>query len=229
MGNFMTNQINANRRTSALVLALAFLAGVVLAGSKPAAAQNATSPTYVIRFDHWSDADERDFGEFLAGIGRSPCTTVNACLHDPGNPFQASDPSNVDFRSDCANLPYVLRAYFAWKRGLPLSYVSSVSPLGGASDDRYSPNGNRVTARTDVLTGSTTGYALLNKLLGATSSATYRIGPHADTPPLPDFYPAAIDARAIHPGTVIYDPNWHLALIFSVERDGRVQYIDSHP
>ncbi len=123
----------------------------------------------------------------------------------------------------------MLRAYFAWKRGLPFSYESGVAPLGGASDDRYSPNGNRVTARTDVLSGSTSGYALLNKLLGATSSASYRIGPDIDGPLPPDFYPAAIDAAAIHPGTVIYDPNGHLALVFHVESDGRIQYIDAHP
>ena len=218
---------NSTRLTGALVLAFG-LSTTALTASGPAAAQN-TGGTYVIRFDHWTDADERDFGEFLGGIGRSGCTTVNACLHDPSNPFHASDPPNIYFRSDCANLPYVLRAYFAWKRGLPFSYESGVAPLGGASDDRYSPNGNRVTARTDVLTGSTSGYALLNKLLGASSSASYRIGPHADSPPLPDFYSAAIDAKAVHPGTVIYDPNGHLALIFSVERDGRIEYIDSHP
>jgi formylglycine-generating enzyme required for sulfatase activity len=220
--------MNPIRHPGAFALVLALAAVAAFGGGGPAAAQS-SGATYVIRFDHWTDADERDFGEFLAGIGRSGCTTVNACLHDPSNPFQASDPPNVFFRSDCANLPYVLRAYFAWKRGLPFSYQSGVSPLGGAADDRYSPNGNRVTARTDVLTGSTTGYALLNKLLGATSSASYRIGPHTDTPPLPDFYPAAIDAKAIRPGTVIYDPNGHLALIFSVERDGRIQFIDSHP
>ncbi|HEX3431062.1 MAG TPA: formylglycine-generating enzyme family protein [Rhizomicrobium sp.] len=220
--------MNSIRYSGAFVLVLG-LFGAAFAGAMPTAAQTASGATYVIRFDHWTDADERDFGEFLAGIGRSGCTTVNACLHDPSNPFQASDPPNVYFRSDCANLPYVLRAYFAWKRGLPFSYESGVAPLGGAADDRYSPNGNRVTARTDVLTGSTTGYALLNKLLAVTSSASYRIGPHADTPPLPDFYSAAIDAKAIHPGTVIYDPNGHLALVFNVERDGRIEYIDSHP
>jgi len=223
----MARPVNSTSHAGAFALALALLAAAAFTG--PAAAQNASGSTYVIRFDQWTDADERDFGEFLAGIGKSGCTTVNACLHDPSNPFQASDPPNVYFRSDCANLPYVLRAYFAWKRGLPFSYETGVAPLGGAADDRYSPNGNRVTARTDVLTGSTSGYALLGKLLGATSSASYRIGPHADAPPLPDFYPAAIDAKAIHPGTVIYDPNGHLALIFSVERDGRIQYIDSHP
>src|SRR5204863_8005208 len=139
----MTSLMHSTRHSGALVLALALFVGALIP-SCPATAQDnrpSSGATYVIRFDHWTDADERGFGEFLAGIGRSGCTTVNACLHDPSNPFQASDPPNVFFRSDCANLPYVLRAYFAWKRGLPFSYESGVAPLGGAADDRYSPNG----------------------------------------------------------------------------------------
>ena len=52
--------------------------------------------------------------------------------------------AGCDFRSDCADLPYVLRFYYAWKRGLPFSYVSDVSPRGRTRDIRYSPKGNRV-------------------------------------------------------------------------------------
>src|SRR5579862_5386127 len=120
----MASHMNSKRRAGALALVLALAAGGLVVTGNRATAQNASSPTYVIRFDHWTDADERDYGEFLAGIGRSGCTTANACLRDPSNPFQASDPPNIYFRSDCANLPYVLRAYFAWKRGLPFSYVT---------------------------------------------------------------------------------------------------------
>ncbi len=86
-----------------------FLAALAaaLAASGSAAAQGLhrttdATATYVVRFDHWTDADERDFGEFITAIGNSGCTTVNACLHDPGNPFQASDAPSVYFRSDCA-------------------------------------------------------------------------------------------------------------------------------
>ena len=67
--------MNPTRHPGAFVLALALFAAAALLDT-PVAAQNASSGTYVVRFDHWSDADERDFGEFLAGIGRSGCTTV---------------------------------------------------------------------------------------------------------------------------------------------------------
>ncbi len=187
------------------------------------------SALVVNRFDHWSEADERGYGEFIASIGDSGCHTVNACLHGPGNPFRASDPEGVYFHADCADLPYFLRAYYAWKRGLPFSYESVVSPRGRGRDIRYTASGNEVAERTDVISGSATGYALLETLRDTISSATFRIRPDIETPLKPDHYSPAIDAKSIRPGTVIYDPNGHLAIVFKVEADGRLQYIDAHP
>ena len=208
------------------------LAGALFLGSgvaSEAVAQSQGAGNYVVRFDHWTDTDERDYGEFLQAMGDSGCTTVDACLKGSWNPFHASDPPNITFKSDCANLPYVLRAYFAWKRGLPFSYERSVAPVGGATDTRYSPNGNRVTGRTDVITGSTSGYTLMNALLAATSSASYRFHPDMDGPIPPDFYSVALQAKSIRPGTNIYDPNGHVAVVTRVEGDGRVHFIDAHP
>lgn len=184
---------------------------------------------YVVRYDHWTEADERDFGEFVQGIANSHCNTVDNCLRGPGNPFRASDPVTLHFRSDCADLPYYLRAYFAWKRGLPFAYKSAVEPLGQTHDIRYTARGNEVTERHDVLTNSTTGPALLDMVRDVVSSAMYRIHPDLDTPLPPDHYSVALDPKAIRPGTIIYDPNGHLATIYRVEPDGRALYIDAHP
>jgi hypothetical protein len=183
----------------------------------------------VIRYDRWRAADERAYGEFITAIGTSGCRTVDACLHDPANPFRASDPPGIAFRSDCADLPYVLRAYFAWKRGLPFSYESEVSPRGHTRDIRYTANGNQVVARSDVLTDSMSGYALLEAVRDAVSSASYRIGPDLEDPMEPDLYSPAITAKSIHPGTMIYDPNGHVAIVYRVDPDGRINYIDAHP
>ena len=59
---------------------------------------------YVVRSDHWSDADERDYSRFIAEIGDTGCHTVDACLHNVRNPFHGTDPAGVYFRSDCADL-----------------------------------------------------------------------------------------------------------------------------
>jgi len=183
---------------------------------------------YHIRRAAWSAADERDYGAFIAAIGASGCRTVDGCLHDRANPFRASDPPQVEFRSDCADLPYVLRFYYAWHRGLPFSYVSEVSPRGRTSDIRYTARGNKVEERIDVEDG-VHALAVLDRLRDAVSSATYRIAPDLEEPQESDFYSPALTPRAIHPGTVIYDPNGHLAIVWRIEADGRIRYIDAHP
>lgn len=184
---------------------------------------------FSIRRLSWTDADERAYGEFVAALGNADCRTVDACLKSAANPFRASDPAGLTFRADCADLPYFLRAYFAWKQGLPFAYTSAVSPLGRTRDIRYSAQGNAVAARTDVLSGSMTGPALLARLRDSISSAMYRIHPARETPLPPDHYSASLDSKSIRPGTVIYDPNGHLAVVYRVESDGRIQFIDAHP
>ena len=178
-----------------------------------------------IRSETWTQADERGYGEFIAAIGQSNCRTVDGCLRNPANPFRASDPEGVGFVSDCADLPYVLRFYYAWKRGLPFSYVSDVSPRVRSRDIRYSPQGNVVEAHRDVLTGQD-ALGVMGRLRDEISSATYRIHPLLDGN---DLYSPAVAPGAIRPGTVIYDPNGHLAVIWKIESDGRIRYIDSHP
>jgi len=199
----------------------------------PVAAPAATAPSlesiYVVRFDRWTPADERGFGEFLTSIGDSACRTVDSCLHGPGNPFRASDPEGIYFRSDCADLPYVLRFYYAWKHGLPFAYVSVVEPRGHTRDIRYTARGNAVAERMTVAGGEQSGYAVIDTLRETISSATFRIHPDLEEPLEQDFYSPVIAPGSIRPGTVIYDPNGHLATVYRVDPDGRIHYLDAHP
>jgi hypothetical protein len=187
------------------------------------------SALYVIRSDHWSDADERGYQQFVQAIGESDCDTLDSCLHGDANPFRASDPPDAKFASDCAQLPYILRFYYAWKRGLPFSYVSEVAPRGtGGGDIRTSRHGNVVTARTDVPGGVTSGAKIIERIRAAVSSASYRLHPDSDAPLEQDFYSPALDPKSIVPGTVIYDPAGHLAIVYRVDPDGRVHFFDAH-
>ena len=120
--------------------------------------------TYIVRQDRWSESDEKGYREFIRGIGESNCHTVNSCLKGGGNPFRKSDPASLYFHADCADLPYFLRAYYAWKCGLPFAYEASVAPVGHSRDMRYSISGNEVLERRVVTTGSTTGPALLSAM-----------------------------------------------------------------
>jgi hypothetical protein len=202
------------------------LADAPAAPAKPAPDYN---PIFTVRHDHWSDTDERDYGRFVAELGDAGCNTVDSCLHSPHNPFRGTDPPGVYFRSDCADLAYTLRFYFAWKRGLPFGYVSQVSMRGHGRDIRYGFNGNAVAERVTVPSGEKSGYEVWDEMRDNVSSATFRIHPELEDPEDPDLYSPAIDVKSIHPGTVIYDPNGHVATVYKVESDGRIRYIDAHP
>jgi hypothetical protein len=206
------------------LLSLTLLAAACLPGASTAWADS----RYLVRAESWTAADEKGFGEFITAIGDSGCDGVDACLKSAANPFRASDPPEARFSADCADLPYVLRFYYAWKRGLPFSYAAEISPRGRSRDARYSENGNQVERRRVVMSGAD-GLAVLARLQDEISSATYRIDPALEAPQQQDFYSPALDPAFIRPGTVIYDPNGHLALVFRVAPDGRIRYIDAHP
>lgn len=181
----------------------------------------------------WAASDERAFGEFVTAIGESNCRTFDECLKGPWNIYRASDPKGMFFYADCADLPYALRAYFAWKNGLPFSYVSGVAPVGRSNDLRYSRYGNYAYKRVDVVPAVPGAFSnarsVLNAINNVVSSAMYRVAPDVARGELFDFYPVKIDRGSIRPGTVIYDPNGHVAVVYSVDEDGRIRFIDTHP
>lgn len=181
----------------------------------------------------WSASDERAFGDFVHALGVSDCRNMDECLKSPANIYRASDPKGMNFYADCADMPYLLRGYFAWKNGLPFSYASGVAAVGNSKDLRYSRYGNYVYARTDVRPpaeglwpNARTVFSNLNNYI---SSAMYRFAPDQTRGELTDFYPVKIAPGSIRPGTVIYDPNGHVAMVYDVDDEGRIRFIDSHP
>src|SRR5271154_195718 len=126
-------------RASAIVLTTI----LVLVGAAPAAAA-----PWRIQKDHWTPADEQGFGAFVQALGETDCSSSESCLRNAANPYRGSDQKFLDIDVDCAKLPYLLRAYYAWKNGLPFSYVDAVSGEGG--DLRFTKTANRAVGRHDV-------------------------------------------------------------------------------
>jgi hypothetical protein len=60
-------------------------------------------------------------------------------------PWREGDGGFLDIDVDCAKLPYLLRAYYAWKKGLPFSYVDRVA------GSRFSHQSNRVVGRSEII------------------------------------------------------------------------------
>ena len=135
--------------------------------------------SYVVRYDHWTEADERAFGEFITGIGDSGCRTVDACLSRTGKSVPGKRPRRHPFQIGLRRPALLSAGLFRLEARTPTFrlWETAVSPLGRSDDIRYSPQGNEVTHRHTVTTGSTTGPELLNTVRDAISSAMYRIDP----------------------------------------------------
>ena len=171
--------------------------------------------------DHWSDADEEGFGKFVAAIGASNCSSSQSCLRDIANPYRHTDQKFLDIDVDCAKLPYLLRGYYAWKNGLPLGYVDGVSGEGG--DLRFTHTANRATSRHDIVDrgNGIDGPAVVRQMLDTVFSGTYRTDAAERRGVLSDFYSPALRPGSIRPGSIVYDVNGHVGIVWKVDADGK--------
>ncbi|KYG66930.1 hypothetical protein AZI86_07850 [Bdellovibrio bacteriovorus] len=191
----------------------------------------------------WTAEDEQGFSDFVQAIGRSDCRTVEDCIFNPANPFYGGDPGPelYKFWSDCADWPYFLRSYYAWKNGLPFMFSQGMRavPLtpeqqaavdaGTAkaqTDIRYSANGN-VPLRQVRIPHPTLGsnfFEIQDIIQDSIATSTLRVDPRTD---FGDTYTPAIRHGAIRPGTIVYDPSGHTGVVYDVTDDGEVMVFDA--
>lgn len=175
----------------------------------------------------WNDQAETEFGQFVTAIGRGVsehrCGTLSRCLNNPRiNPLHVASRRPLNLHADCGDVPYTLRAYFAFRQGLP--FVWARDTVGHGRDRRY-----RSSVRPAGLrrwTDYRTPRALFNALASDVDSGFYRMGPEVAGS---DTYPTRVDRHSVHPGTVYYNPNGHVLIVWRVDPDGQVHMIDGHP
>lgn len=207
---------------------------LILAALLTPLASIASADQWKITKTQWTPTDEKNYSNFVQALGESGCRNVADCMASPANPYRATDPAGFVFWADCGRFPYLLRAYFAWKNGLPFSVVSAVAPVDGpVKDIRYSPKGNYVTNRRDVIqkgSRALPGAQLVQDLVMLPSTAMYRYNAELDqwSGLFFDLVPAKIDRTGIRAGTVIYDANGHAAIVYKIESDGRIRFFDAH-
>lgn len=202
---------------------------------------------FIIAKTSWDRQDEDEFSQFIAKLGAASCTSLQACLKSPANPYRDSDPDDLQVVADCADFPYMLRAYFAWKKGLPFSVASGLEskdapPTDGSMiDHRKTVNGNRITARTDFTAESVRDESgrvingrhysiqeMFDMVHNRISSSMYRTDPRDENPrAFSDFYPPTLDRENIRPGTLIYSPDGHVAVVHHVADNGDVHYMQA--
>jgi hypothetical protein len=176
----------------------------------------------------WNAAMESEYAAFIARLGAAiaerRCRRLDRCLRDPAanTLFDAASDRALALTVDCADLPYILRAYFAFKRRLPFGYVSHVRGVGG--DPRYMlrVRPDRWRAWTDFRTPR----AVMSAMVDDVHSGMYRVAPDVAGG---DLYPPPIDREGVRPGTAYYDPNGHVLVVIEVRPDGSAYLIDGHP
>lgn len=197
---------------------------LLIAGCATANAASFNS-SWRITKDHWDASDEEGFGRFVTALGDSGCSSSQSCLRDAANPYRGSDGRFLDIDVDCAKLPYLLRAYYAWKNGLPFSYVD------GVAGSRFGHSSNRIVSRAGMIDrgGGIDAPAAIRTMLENVYSGTYRTDAARDGAIPSDFYSPALQPGTIRPGSVIYDTNAHIAIVYRVDESGRIYYMDAHP
>lgn len=128
--------------------------------------------------------------------------------------------ATLNLEPDCADLPYFLRAYFAWKLGLPFVYRRCTR---GRKDTppRCEPT---VLSNLDSVPGGDDVGAfqrLVRRTAGTVHSSSPRTVPHDDQT---DLYPLRLSRQAIRPGTVFADPYGHVLVVARWKPQGVTDY-----
>jgi hypothetical protein len=178
--------------------------------------------------NRWNDRMEEEYSAFVARLGAAVaarrCGRMDVCLRNPeiNSLYDSASDGRLNLDVDCADLPYILRAYFAFKRRLPFGYVSVVA--GWGADPRYMLRVRPVQWR--AWQQASTPRRFLRDLAGSVHSGMYRVPP---TEEAGDLYPTAVTREAIRPGTAYYDPNGHVLVVTEVRQDGSIYLMDGHP
>jgi hypothetical protein len=155
-------------------------------------------------------------------------------LADPGRNFLhnylgAKEDKGLVLEPDCADLPYILRAYFAWKLGLPVAYRAC--NRGSASR----PPGCEAATVDTAVAGPPAPVAafqeMSRRIMDRVHSGNGRTALADDAT---DFYPLPLAREALWPGTLYADPYGHTLVVVkwvpqSGSRGGMLLAVDAQP
>ncbi len=153
----------------------------------------------------FADADERSSWKALHEVTRDRERNL---LHNHLGLGEddASGPNALEMTPDCADNPFFLRAYFAWKLGLPFGFHET------SWGTRESPprSGRFILGEPGAASGQGTSVPAMRRLLNLVKNIVHagngRTALRADGT---DYYPRPLSRQALKPGTVYADPYGH--------------------
>jgi hypothetical protein len=211
---------------------------------KPAPPRSTAGSVWPIRGE-WNRANENLFSAWVEKLFDAPLDAtlswpaLHEVLRDPARNALfnhmglGEDSMKMVVRPDCADLPYFLRAYFAFKMGLPFGY--SKCTRGGAGEPPKcfawwniqhlepppAPKPQQVAGAADIplpqvqspppQLGLAAGFGqYLRTVADGVHSGSGRTRADDDNT---DYYPVPLSQDALRPGTVYADPYGHLLVI----------------
>jgi hypothetical protein len=137
--------------------------------------------------------------------------------------------SRVIMEPDCADNPFFLRAYFAWKLGLPFGYHLSDRGWVGRSPrtGQWVTNETSSSKSDPVLAFN----SFVRRIMDGVHSGTARTALDNETS---DYYPVSLDRASLRPGVVFADPYGHTLVLVSwipqtKDHPGLLLAVDAQP
>ena len=185
------------------------------------------SPVWTPRWK-WEEDTDNLWSAFIEQLFDDPATdettwnNLHSLLRDPSrnlllNHLGENEDARLVLEPDCADLPYMLRAYFSWKLRLPFAFRrcsrgrTGQPPSCGPLKSSLMPR----TAHDDV----TAFYSFTNRVVrSGVHSASGRTAPQDS---VTDTYPVPLTRAALAPGTVYADPYGHVLIVSKWYSQGR--------
>jgi hypothetical protein len=127
-------------------------------------------------------------------------------LHDH---LGLGEDERLELVPDCADLPFVLRAYFAWKLQLPFAYRQCARGRSGVPPSCGAPITNLMPREADDPVDGFARFANRNVRSGVHSASGRTHPEDSET----DLYPVALERASLPPGTVYADPYGHVMIL----------------
>jgi hypothetical protein len=171
----------------------------------------------------WNRATENLYSAWIQKLFDAPLNaepswpTLRAVLRDKSRNMlfnylgAGEDEVSAPISPDCADLVYFLRAYFAFKMGLPFGYSNCSRGGGGRAPKCYSWLTNLNPPAAAQRDGLAAGFgAYLPVVADAVQSGAVRVLATDDNT---DFYTVPLTQEALRPGTVYADPYGHVLML----------------
>ncbi len=167
----------------------------------------------------WDPATQAFYAAWIEHLFNAPpeqslsFDSLGPLLRDPErnmlfNYLGAGEDNQLPADPDCADLAYILRAYFAWKLGLPVAYRPCNRGSRNSPPRCEAPVIDRRFASAPA--SAQTFREASRRIMDTVHSGSGRTALHDEST---DFYPVPLTREALWPGTLFADPYGHVMIL----------------